>query len=125
MFLGSHVLTAENAIKTEIDDRQAQLVRHYVPREIQDVVARIVDATRGDYTVEPPIPMFGKLRPQPRNIQFRSDDSKGYFYSGGVAEALPLNDDMRRVIEWANALVGAKYNGILINQYTDGTKSVY
>ena len=47
MFLGSHVLTADNAIKTEIDDRQAQLVRHYVPREIQDVVARIVDATRG------------------------------------------------------------------------------
>ena len=124
MFLGSHVLTADNPTKTDIDDRQAQLVRHYVPREIQDVVARIVDATRGDYTVEPPIPMFGKLRPQPRNIQFRSDESKGYFYSGGVAEALPLNDDMRHVIAWANALVGAKYNGILMNQYTNGTKSV-
>ena len=126
MFLGSHVLTADNAIKTDIDDvaRKAQLVRHYVPHEIQDAVARIVAVTYGDYTIEPPISMFGKVRPQPRDVQFRSDESKGYFYSGGVAEALPLNDDMRFVIAWANTLVGAEYNGILINRYKDGTKSV-
>ena len=126
MLLGSHVLTADNAIKTDIDDvaRKAQLVRHFVPYEIQDAVARVVDATYGDYTVEPEISLFGKRVPQPRDVQFRSDESKGYFYSGQVAESQPLSADMRLVIAWANELVGAEYNGILINRYKDGTKSV-
>ena len=116
--------TAAAPAKTVINQHDSQLVRHHVPRPIGEAVARIVEATRDQYKVEPEIWVYGKQCRQPRNIQFRSDESKGYFYSGQVAESQPLTKDMIAVMAWANGVVGAQYNGILINQYTDGTKTV-
>lgn len=116
--------TAEDPRKILLDRDRSQLVVHWIPQTVREAVARVVENVQHDFVVEPPISMWSKLVPQPRDIQFRSDESKGYFYSGQVAESQPLTDDMRSIMQWANELVGAKFNGILLNRYRNGHKNV-
>ena len=74
--------------------------------------------------------MFNKECKQPRDIQFRSDVSLGYFYSGQCAEALEMTPDLQQLLDTANAMCKdedgkpAQFNAILINRYKNGTKNV-
>lgn len=110
--------------KLVIERDNAQLVVHMVPKLISDAVSLVVEDIKLDYHHQPEIFVYGRMCEQPRDIQFRSDVSKGYFYSGQCAEAQPLTAELKQILAWANALVGASFNGILINRYVNGTKHV-
>jgi len=75
---------------------------------------------------EPPIFLMGEWRNQRRNIGFFSDESKGYKYSGTFIPAMPLGT--HPVLPWllteTNKALRTNFNGILINDYKDGTKKL-
>lgn len=78
-----------------------------------------------DLIHEPPIVVFGKQCNQKRNVRLFSNDSAGYDYSNQTIKSLPLDDKvMIDVINKVNENLGTKFNGILVNEYTDGTKTV-
>lgn len=73
---------------------------------------------------EPPIVVFGKKVNQHRNLCFISDVSEGYKYSGQMAKSKPMTDSFNKLMRKVNKIYNAEYNGILINEYTDGTKTI-
>ena len=78
-----------------------------------------------DLIHEPPIVVFGKQCNQRRNVRLFSNDSAGYYYSGQTIKSLPLDDNvMVSIMNKVNGSLGTKFNGILVNEYTDGTKTV-
>lgn len=89
-----------------------------------DLINTVIAQAEPAFEIEPKIIVYGKERRQPRDVQFRSDVSKGYFYSNQVMESQPFTDAMRQLINIVNSQFGADYNGILINRYKDGTKTV-
>lgn len=68
----------------------------------------------------PEIVIYGKVCKQSRNVGFFSDTSAGYRYSGQTMAAQPLGEELTGLIQIVNKLVGAEFNGILVNQYMDG-----
>lgn len=76
--------------------------------------------------VEPPIVVFGVQRNQNRNVAFFSDHSTGYKYSGQIMESSPLSDYplLQHILQHTNNVLGTKFNGILINSYINGEKSI-
>jgi hypothetical protein len=68
----------------------------------------------------PPIPIFGKMGVQHRNVGFFSDFSKGYSYSKQTMKSQPLTNELKALLEQVNEEFKADYNGILINEYTPG-----
>ena len=93
-------------------------------REHADLIDAVVAQAAPEFEIEPRIVVYGKECRQPRDVQFRSDVSKGYFYSHQVMASKPLTAEMKRLLAVVNAEFGARYNGILINRYKDGTKTV-
>ena len=64
------------------------------------------------------IMMYGKLTPVPR---FQQAYERDYKFSGTVSEVLPLPDEFRPYMTWANSLgYEGKFNGFLINWYETG-----
>ena len=71
--------------------------------------------------VKPEIRVMGRPCRQQRNVGFFSDDSEGYRYSGQLAASIPLSPSLRPLLAAVNAAHGTDFNGILVNQYCDGT----
>lgn len=73
---------------------------------------------------EPPIVVMGNKYRQRRNIGFFSNESNGYKYSGQIMISQPLNK--APLLEWLlpeiNKSLNTNFNGILVNEYKDGTK---
>ena len=69
---------------------------------------------------KPEIIIFGKKCKQQRNIGFFSDKSIGYKYSKKFMESKPLTNNMSELLEIVNNIIGAQFNGILVNKYMDG-----
>ncbi len=92
--------------------------------EHEDLVEKVVSQADPHFQIEPTIFVFGKEGRQHRDVQFRSDESAGYHYSQQVMEAEPLTTEMTKLVAIVNREFGAEYNGILINRYVDGTKTV-
>ena len=90
----------------------------------KDLIDAIVSQSEPEFEIEPAITVFGKQCRQPRDVQFCSDESKGYFYSNQVMTSKPLTDEMKTLLDIVNQNFKANFNGILINRYVDGTKSV-
>jgi alkylated DNA repair dioxygenase AlkB len=88
------------------------------------LIGMVVIQAAPDYEVEPEIVVYGKTCHQPRDVQFRSDESKGYFYSNQLMQSKPLTPEMRELLGIVNVAFGARYNGILINRYRNGSKTV-
>lgn len=101
----------------------AQLVEQSF-REHSELITTVVAQATPEFEIEPKIIVYGKECRQPRDVQFRSDESKGYFYSNQVMESQPLTAEMKQLMDLVNAAFGARYNGILINRYKNGTKTV-
>jgi alkylated DNA repair dioxygenase AlkB len=61
-----------------------------------------------------------------RNIGFFSDESAGYKYSGQMSASIPLSQApiIKTLLDGVNVSLNTKFNGILVNQYTDGTKYI-
>ena len=69
---------------------------------------------------KPEIIIFGKKCKQQRNIGFFSDKSIGYKYSKKMMESKPLTTSMSELLTIINNIIGAEFNGILVNKYMDG-----
>lgn len=69
----------------------------------------------------PPVVVFGKQVHQNRNVGFFSDDCSGYPYSGKVMPAQPLPDWLREMMLRVNGLLNTDFNGVLVNQYVNGS----
>lgn len=102
----------------------AQLVEIDLRKQAPLIDRVVHQAEETGFDIEPPIFVFGKERRQPRDVQFRSNESKGYFYSNRVMKPQPLTSDMKALMDVVNRIFGSKYNGILINRYRDGTKKI-
>lgn len=74
---------------------------------------------------EPPIVVHGKQCNQRRNIGFFSNESEGYRYSRQIIKSQPLIDQiMIDLLAKVNETLDTTFNGILVNEYIDGTKYV-
>lgn len=68
----------------------------------------------------PEIIIFGRKCKQQRNVGFFSNESIGYKYSKKMMESKPLSKSMSDLLIIINTMIGAEFNGILINKYIDG-----
>lgn len=68
----------------------------------------------------PQIKIYDKIAYQHRSIGFFSNTSIGYKYSGQIAKSQKLTEKLNVLLEKVNKIYNSKYNGILINKYTDG-----
>ena len=115
---------------THIETVHSWLLEHKLTKETVEMIKAIVNDIGPAFIVEPPIKVFNKDCKQPRDIQFRSDVSLGYFYSGQCAEALEMTPDLQQLLDTANAMCKdedgkpSQFNAILINRYKNGTKNV-
>ena len=75
---------------------------------------------------EPPIVVFGKQCRQPRNVGFFSDESKGYNYSGQLMASQKFSKGRvcKTLMTKINDDLGTKFNGVLVNEYINGSKTV-
>ena len=73
---------------------------------------------------KPEIRVYGKICHQNRNIGFFSDESIGYKYSGQLAPSQPLTPALKSLIEHINQATQSNFNGILVNEYLDGSNSI-
>ena len=93
-----------------------------------DTYGKLIDAVVAqaapEFEIEPRIMVFGKECRQQRDVQFRSNVSKGYFYSNQVMTSKPLTAEMAQLLAVVNKEFGSEFNGVLINRYKNGTKTV-
>ena len=73
---------------------------------------------------QPAIVVYGKMCKQPRNVGFFSNESIGYTYSRQLMQSQPLGLDMAELLRMVNELLGANFNGILVNEYENGTNTI-
>ena len=69
----------------------------------------------------PEIIIYGKICKQARNVGFFSDESIGYKYSKKLIRSKPLSTCMTDLLVIINKMMGAEFNGILVNKYMDGS----
>lgn len=107
----------KNALPT---DRQASLATFANNSEMFTLLQKL------KYEIEPPIKIYGKVCHMQRNILFLSNDSEGYRYSGQLSVSVPLDKApiLGEYMNYVNAVCNTKFNGILVNQYVNGTKYV-
>jgi alkylated DNA repair dioxygenase AlkB len=68
--------------------------------------------------------LMGRECFSPRDVQFFSDESKGYYFSAKLSPSVPLTKPLREILKVVNDLFGTRYNGILINKYPDGESTI-
>jgi alkylated DNA repair dioxygenase AlkB len=68
----------------------------------------------------PEIIVYGKQCKQNRYVSFFSNSSIGYKYSGKLMKSIPVPEPMLELLISVNKLLGAEFNGILVNKYMDG-----
>jgi alkylated DNA repair dioxygenase AlkB len=68
--------------------------------------------------------MFGRDRPSPRLTAWFGDPAARYAYSGVSLEPLPWSPPVLAARGRAEALAGARFNGVLLNLYRDGRDGV-
>lgn len=74
---------------------------------------------------EPEITVRGKKCNQRRNVGFFSNNNVGYQYSGQLMKSQKLEDSiLTDTLTKVNSTLGTKFNGVLVNEYIDGTKTV-
>lgn len=69
----------------------------------------------------PEIIIYGKPCKQARNVSFFSDTSIGYKYSKKLMRSKPLSNCMTELLVIINKMMGAEFNGVLVNKYMDGS----
>lgn len=72
----------------------------------------------------PIIRVYGRECHQNRNVGFFSDDSVGYHYSRQLAKSKALTPNLKTLLQKINVDTDSDFNGILVNQYLDGTQSI-
>ena len=72
----------------------------------------------------PEIRIYGRKVKQNRDVQFYSNTSAAYEYSGIKAEAKPLSVKMNNLRIRVNKYFGDRFNGVLVNSYESGERSI-
>lgn len=92
--------------------------------EYSELIKQCIGEIKDELLVKPPIQLYGKTVYQQRDIGFFSDESIGYYYSGQLAKAKPLQPHSAELMKLINARYGTNYNGILVNKYDDGNNYI-
>ena len=96
----------------------------YSCEEYSDLIKNCINEVKDELLVKPPIQLYGKTVYQQRSIGFFSDESIGYYYSGQLAKAKPLQPNSTELMTMINTRFGTNYNGILVNKYDDGNNYI-
>lgn len=72
----------------------------------------------------PKAKIYGKEVRQNRDVAFFSDKSVGYQYSGQLMRSDPLTSKLKKLMKKINQEFNTDFNGILINKYKDGSRSI-
>jgi alkylated DNA repair dioxygenase AlkB len=72
----------------------------------------------------PPIMVYGRQVCQPRDVNFFSNDSEGYRYSGILMPSQPLTPELREILASVNIMLNENFNGILVNCYRTGSDCI-
>ena len=99
------------------------VIKNYCPIDLYDFLNKL------NFQIEPEIVVFGKVGHQRRDIIFYSDTSIGYRYSGQMIASTkltgtPEGEFLLNLLNQVNKSLGTSFNGLLINRYRDGTKSI-
>lgn len=79
-----------------------------------------IDYVKPLLEIRPEIIVYGKICKQNRNVGFFSNESIGYNYSRQLMKSQPLSEALAELIRIVNGMLGANFNGILVNEYPDG-----
>ena len=85
-----------------------------------DLVSKCVNNIENELEIRPVIKLYGKTLHQNRNVGFFSDTSIGYKYSNKMMVSKPLSFNLNTLLEKINTLFSSNYNGILVNEYSNG-----
>ena len=91
-----------------------------IPFNEGDLLANCVAYVSDKLLINPPAVIFGKSVNMRRSIGFFSNESVGYAYSGQVAVAQSLNEDLLSLLDLVNKKLNSDFNAILVNKYPDG-----
>jgi alkylated DNA repair dioxygenase AlkB len=75
----------------------------------------------------PEIKVYGKVCRQQRNVGFFAEPGvPGYKYSGQETPVVDIRDYpfLQKMLKKVNKIIGAEYNGILVNNYEDGSRYI-
>lgn len=86
----------------------------------KELLAQCVSDIEPQLEERPEIMIFGKICNQKRNVGFFSDTSIGYKYSNKLMKSKPLSKSMTELLAVINKMIGAEFNGVLVNKYVDG-----
>jgi alkylated DNA repair dioxygenase AlkB len=89
--------------------------------DANELLSRCVNEVKVQLLHHPPIVVFGKQCNQQRNIGFFSNESIGYRYSNQLARSQPLTQSLMELLQRVNTATEADFNGILVNEYENGT----
>ena len=95
-----------------------------IHERIIGLIQKCIEEVKDELLVKPPIQLYGKIVHQQRDIGFFSDKSIGYYYSGQLAKAKPLQKNSAELMKIINDRFGTNYNGILVNKYQDGNNYI-
>ena len=86
----------------------------------KELLERCITDIEPQLEERPEIIIFGKTCKQQRNVGFFSNQSIGYKYSKKMMDSKPLSEAMSELLLIINRMIGAEFNGILVNKYMDG-----
>jgi len=89
--------------------------------DIEELLEKCVHEIDGKLEVKPQVIIFGKPAVCHRNVGFFSNTSIGYYFAGQLASSVPLTPALEQLLLLVNSRFDADFNGILINEYPDGT----
>ena len=89
--------------------------------ENRDLLERCIHDSQPQLETRPEIIVYGKKCKQHRNVGFFSDESSGYRYSNRIMKSIQLSAAMTEILDTVNRMLGSDFNGILVNQYIDGS----
>jgi alkylated DNA repair dioxygenase AlkB len=95
-----------------------------VCEEYSDLIQKCIEEVKDELLIKPHIQLYGKTLYQKRDIGFFSDKSIGYYYSGQLAKAKPLQPHSAELMKIINTRFATNYNGILVNKYADGSNYI-
>jgi len=113
------MLNDDTTIKLE-DDCELNMSVYKDKQLLKSCVSDIKDKLE----IKPVIFLYGRQMNQSRNVGFYSDATDGFEYSGTTMKSRPLTNNLKLLMESINEQFGANFNGILINEYIDGSNRI-
>ena len=92
----------------------------YTMDDYNELMSLCIEEIQDGLIVNPKIKIFGKEGIQHRSVGFFSNTSGGYYFSGQLAESIPLTCNMVILLDKINILFKSDFTGILVNKYNDG-----